>query len=63
MVLIPSAYFIGNNGVPLEVLGGNLETDSFKDKVRSVLEVGVLTVPVSAKSYTEKPFSDLRTAK
>ena len=40
---MPSAYFIGNNGVPLEVLGGNLEVDSFKDKLCTVLQVGAGT--------------------
>ena len=44
MVLVPSAYFIGNNGVPLEVLGGNLETATFKDKVHAVLEVSAVSL-------------------
>ncbi|KAK7092782.1 UBX domain-containing protein 4-like [Littorina saxatilis] len=38
VVIIPSAYFIGNNGTPLEVIGGKVDADSFRQKVQNVLE-------------------------
>lgn len=38
VVVVPSAYFIGNNGVPLEVIGGSVETDVFVQKVTAVLQ-------------------------
>lgn len=38
VVVVPSSYFIGNNGVPLEVVGGSTTVGTFRDKVKAVLE-------------------------
>ncbi len=40
MVVVPSTFFIGANGVPLEVTGGYLGEAEFLDKVKSVVQVG-----------------------
>ncbi|KAK7480990.1 hypothetical protein BaRGS_00027805 [Batillaria attramentaria] len=40
VVVVPASFFIGNNGVPLEIVGGNTNLDDFREKVKAALEVG-----------------------
>ena len=39
IVCIPVTYFIGENGLPLEVVGGSLPVDEFVSKANKALEV------------------------
>ena len=39
VVVIPSVFFIGDNGVPLEVIGECKSPQDFGEKVRNALEV------------------------
>ena len=39
MVCVPSTYFIGEAGVPLEVTGGHVSPDDFHKKIEEVLKV------------------------
>lgn len=39
MVIVPAAFFIGNDGMPLEVVGGQVMLEVFREKVKKVLEV------------------------
>ena len=43
VVCIPVTYFIGENGLPLEVVGGSLPVDEFLSKASKALEV-IITV-------------------
>jgi len=38
-VCIPSTFFIGDGGVPLEVTAGHLEADALVDKIETVIQV------------------------
>ena len=44
VVCIPVTYFIGENGLPLEVVGGSLPVDEFLSKASKALEVIVTVV-------------------
>ncbi|KAK6182918.1 hypothetical protein SNE40_010493 [Patella caerulea] len=39
VVVVPSIFFIGENGVPLEVTGGAINTDDLVKKITSVIEL------------------------
>ena len=39
LVCIPATYFIGESGLPLEVVGGSLPVDQFVTKAEKVFEV------------------------
>lgn len=39
VVIIPSSFFIGNNGIPLEVIAGNLSPEQFLSKIDNVIEM------------------------
>ena len=39
IVCIPVTYFIGENGLPLEVIGGDLPVDDFVSRANKALEV------------------------
>ena len=45
VVCIPVTYFIGENGLPLEVIGGSLPVDEFLSKANKALEV-IVTFPI-----------------
>ncbi|XP_067686312.1 UBX domain-containing protein 4-like [Haliotis asinina] len=60
VVVVPSTFFIGANGVPLEVTGGYLGEAEFLDKVKSVVQTHQVkspatpaNVPPSEPSRTE----------
>lgn len=38
VVVVPSTFFIGLNGVPIEVIAGNLSPEEFHEKVKEVLK-------------------------
>lgn len=38
-MVVPSVFFIGNNGIPLEVTGGAVSAEDFKVKVESAVQV------------------------
>lgn len=40
MVPVPSMFFIGGNGVPLEVVAGEVTVPELLQKITSVLEKG-----------------------
>lgn len=50
IVCIPVTYFIGENGLPLEVIGGDLPVDEFVSRANKALEV--LHVYVTIRSNT-----------
>ncbi|XP_070536841.1 UBX domain-containing protein 4-like isoform X1 [Ptychodera flava] len=39
VLCIPSTFFIGNNGVPLEVIGAHLSVEEFIPKIQKVIEM------------------------
>ena len=39
VVCVPCTYFIGENGMPLEVTGGHVEPQQFAEKIDSVIQV------------------------
>ena len=42
--MVPASYFIGSDGVPVEVIGGSVSKDVFLQKALSVLEVRCVLV-------------------
>ena len=44
IICIPVTYFIGENGLPLEVIGGDLPVDDFVSRANKALEVLHVTV-------------------
>lgn len=44
VVLVPSVFFInGTTGVPVEILGGAVATDTIIDKLPAILALGKVT--------------------
>ena len=39
VVCIPSTYVIGDNGVPLEIIGGALSSEEFTAKIQAAFQV------------------------
>ncbi len=44
IVCVPCTFFIGENGIPLEVVGGHVEPKQLIDKIDVVLQVGAILV-------------------
>jgi len=52
VVLIPSTYFIGHNGMPLEIIGGDVSPGEFLKKIETVLQHGSVEVDITAKTQS-----------
>ena len=42
VMCVPSTFFIGDGGVPLEVTAGHLDADALVDKIEAVIQVCLL---------------------
>ncbi|XP_046334253.2 UBX domain-containing protein 4-like [Haliotis rufescens] len=58
VVVVPSTFFIGANGVPLEVTGGYLGGTEFLDKVKSVVQTHLVKCPPTQTTPTQVPKSE-----
>ncbi|XP_046575346.1 UBX domain-containing protein 4-like [Haliotis rubra] len=58
VVVVPSTFFIGANGVPLEVTGGYLGESGFLDKVKSVVQTHQVKSPSSPATPANVPPSE-----
>ncbi|KAJ8306907.1 hypothetical protein KUTeg_014991 [Tegillarca granosa] len=72
VVVVPSTYFIGVDGVPLEVTAGFVESEAFTDKINSVVQLHKMKTGISSEQVsvmekqnvsmvTETPQSDMDT--
>lgn len=52
IVCIPVTYFIGENGLPLEVIGGDLPVDDFVSRANKALETHQKTRPINNSTIT-----------
>lgn len=52
VVVVPSTYFIGVDGVPLEVTAGFMESEAFKDKIKSVVQLHKEKTGISPEQVT-----------
>ncbi|GFO30343.1 ubx domain-containing protein 4-like [Plakobranchus ocellatus] len=50
VVVIPSIFFIGDNGVPLEVIGECKSAEEFREKVKKTLEIQKSTSATAAEA-------------
>jgi len=50
VLILPSVYFIGDNGTPLEVVGGHQDADAFLERTRNAFKFHDEGVPVAAAS-------------
>ena len=59
IVCIPATYFIGESGLPLEVVGGSLPVDQFVTKAEKALEVKnyIKTACLSRLGYIMNSFT------
>lgn len=74
VVVVPSTYFIGVDGVPLEVTAGFVESEAFTDKINSVVQLHKMKTGISSEQVsvmekqnvsmvTETPQSDMDTGR
>lgn len=52
IVCIPVTYFIGENGLPLEVIGGDLPVDDFVSRANKALETHQKSRPINNSTIT-----------
>lgn len=54
MIVVPSTYFIDNNGVPIEIVAGALDANAFMTKLKNVLESFNKSVAGSSQKSAEE---------
>lgn len=47
VVCIPSSFFIGENGIPLEVIAGSVSAEELMKRIEKVKQVGAHTVVIT----------------
>ncbi|XP_013385210.1 UBX domain-containing protein 4 [Lingula anatina] len=57
VVCIPSAFFIGNNGVPIEITGGHIEPAQFAAKIKNVVQMHQLLHPQQQQQQQQQQLS------
>ncbi|ESO90181.1 hypothetical protein LOTGIDRAFT_192354 [Lottia gigantea] len=63
VVLVPSIFFIGENGVPLEVVGGSITAHDLLSKMENVIETNKGKIPAeSVPGYKPPPVTAATTA-
>lgn len=50
VVVVPSTFFIGSNGVPLEVIGGSLDSNQLGEKINKAVELHGQNISVERSS-------------
>lgn len=48
MVCIPSSFFIGDNGIPLEVIAGGVSAEELTKRINKVKQAGLFVLNMEA---------------
>lgn len=54
VIVVPSTYFIDNNGVPIEIVAGALDADAFMTKLKNVLDSFNKSIAGSSQKSAEQ---------